>query len=226
LVGKKLRFHPFPQRSCEIIGIVANTRSEALAKPPGPEVYYCFLQVSGFTAHLVVRTDRDPRSLAGAVQRELRATDPTVAVERVKTFDQIRAESVRSQTFAMRLLSGFSLVAGAITLVGVFGVFSLSAGARQREIAIRLAVGAQRWEVLILLLRQGLVLIVAGLLSGAGLALALGKALQAFLFDVGPGDLGAFTTAAMLLATAALLAGLLPAVRASRVDPMATLRSE
>src|SRR4030095_8081157 len=93
-VGRKLRTFPWKDRPCQIIGVVANTRTESLTEKPGPEIYWCYWQFPPFTKHLVLRTASDARSLIGAVQRELRSVDPTVSIEQVKTFEQIRSESV------------------------------------------------------------------------------------------------------------------------------------
>ncbi len=187
-IGKKLDAWPWPKRPKEIVGVVANARTQALTQNAEPEVYFPFLQFYVFTKHLIVRTTSDPRSLAAAVQRELRAIDPTVAIEHIKTFDQIRAESVASQAFAMRLLVAFSLVGSVLALVGIYGVLSLSVGSRRREIAIRMAVGARRRDVLGLVLVEGLKLIGVGLLLGGGVAIALARVLRAFLFGVVPTD--------------------------------------
>lgn len=226
IVGRKLRFHTWPKRDCEIVGLVANARSDGLAQPPEPEVYYSYLQVPAFTSHLVVRTQSDPHPLMGTVQRELRALNPTVAIKHVKTLEQIRADSIRSQTFAMRLLSGLSLVAGTLALVGIYGVLSLSVGSREWEIAIRMAIGAPRGEVLRLVLRERATLIVAGLSLGAGVALALGRVLRALLYEVGPADPGPFVAVAIGFTATALLACCVPARRATKVDPMGPLRGE
>jgi len=225
-IGRKLRFSPGLGASAEIIGVVANSRNNSLTEKSEPEVYFSFWQLDAFTKHLLIRTASDPRSLIGTVQRELRAIDPAVAIEGVRTLDQIRNESVASQTFAMRLLGGFSLAGCALALVGIYGVLSLAVGSRRREIAIRMAVGAQRRHVLQMILRDGWRLIVAGLIIGTGLALALARSLRAFLFGVEPVDPLTFSAAAILFSAVALLASFVPARRAVRTDPMEALRHE
>jgi putative ABC transport system permease protein len=156
----------------------------------------------------------------------LRAIDPTVAVEHVKTLEQIRAESFAPQTFAMRLLVGFSLVGSVLAVVGIYGVLSLSVGSRKREMAIRSAVGAQRWDVLSLVLSQGLRLVAVGLVLGFVAAVGLARVLRGFLYGVGPTDPTTFLGVALLFTGVALLACLVPALRATRIDPMAALRCE
>ena len=225
-VGRKLRFSPGIGQSAEIIGVVTDARNGSLIQHPEPEVYFSLWQLGSFTKHLIIRTASDPRLLIAAVQRELRAIDPTVAIEHIKTLDRIRADSIASQTFAMRLLVGFSLVASGLALVGIYGVLSLSLGSRSREIAIRIAVGAQPNNIIGLVLGEGLRLIVVGLLVGTGVAVAFARVLRAFLFEVEPTDPTAFAGVAILFTAVALLACWLPARRASRVDPMEALRYE
>src|SRR5882762_8051429 len=119
-----------------------------------------------FSKHLVVRTAADPRSVIATVQRELRSVDPTAAVENVKTMDQIRDESLASRIFATQLLVGFSIVGSILTLVGIYGVLTLSVASRRREIAIRAAVGAERSDIRKLVFAEGFRLIAGGVLSG------------------------------------------------------------
>jgi putative ABC transport system permease protein len=225
-VGRTMRVPPWRKRPCEIIGVVANTRTEALSQNPEPEIYSPFLQGPVFNKHLIVRTASDPKSLIHAVQRELRGVDPTVAIEHIKTFDQIRAESVAAQTFAMRLLVGFALAGSVLALVGIYSVLSLSVGSRRRELAIRIAVGAQCRQVLRLIFRQGLNLIAAGLILGTAATCALARVLRALLFGVEPTDAITFVAVATLFTAVALLACFVPARAATKVDPMEVLRYE
>jgi predicted permease len=225
-IGRKIRFNPGIGKSAEIIGVVMDSRDGSLAQNPEPEVYFYHFQLGAFTKALVVRTAADPRQLNGEVQRALRAIDPTIAIRHVKTMDQIRVESVASQFFAMRLLVAFSVVGSVLALVGIYGVLSLSVGSRKREIAIRMAVGAQRRNVLGLVLSEGLKLIVIGLVIGTGIALAFARVLGTFLFDVQPTDPIILVSAVLLFAAIALLACYIPARRAMRIEPMNALRHE
>lgn len=225
-IGKKLRAFPWEKRPCEIIGVVANTRTEALTQKPGPEIYWCYWQFPPFTKHLVVRTAADARSLLPAVQRELRAVDPTASIEQVKTMEEVRADSIAPQTFAMRLLGGFSFVACILALVGIYGVLSVSVSSRRREMAIRTAVGAQRRHILKLLLGEGFRLISLGVIPGVVAAVILAHVLQTFLFGVGPMDPATFVAVTVLFTAVALLACWLPARRATNVNPMEVLRHE
>jgi putative ABC transport system permease protein len=226
-VGKKLWLNGGRERpSTEIIGVVTNGRTDDLTQAPAPEVYLPLWQAQAFSKHLVIRTTADPRSLVVAVERELRSVDPTAAVENVKTLDQIRRDSLGSRAFAMQLLVGFAGIASILTLVGIYGVLSLSVGARRREIAIRAAVGAQRRAILLLVLMEGLRLIAIGVIAGLVAAVALSRVLTTFLFEVKPTDPATLIGVALLFVFVALLACWVPARRAVKVDPIAALRYE
>jgi putative ABC transport system permease protein len=209
-----------------IIGEISNSRTDDLTQKASPEIYLPLWQASAFSKHLVIRTTADPRAVAVAVERELHAIDPTAAVENVKTLDQIRDDSLASRTFAMQLLIGFSLVGSALTLVGVYGVLSLSVASRRRELAIRSAVGAQQRDIRKLIFGEGFQLIASGVLAGVVLAIALSRVLRSFLFEVQPGDPVTLIVVGALFVGVALLACWVPVRRAERVDPLEALRYE
>jgi putative ABC transport system permease protein len=224
-LGKKLRLS-WKQDEPEIIGVVSNTRTEALTQQSRSELYFSLWQASAWVKHLVVRTEGDPRKLAVAVQRELRSIDPAVAIEQVKTLSEIRQDSVAVQTFTMRLLVGFSFGAGMLALVGLYGVLSVTVGSRRKEIAIRSALGAQKRDILRLILGEGLRLMASGLLLGTGVSLLLGKLLNSLLFGVHPADPATLIGATLLFAAVGLVACWMPARRAAKVDPVVALRCE
>src|SRR6185295_6609051 len=153
-----------------------------------PEIYLSLWQANAFSKHLFVRTSADPKAMVLAIQRELRAIDSTSAIENIKTLEQIRSDSTASKTFATQLLVGFSVVASVLTLVGIYGVLSLSVAARRREIAIRSAVGAQRRDILGLILGEGLRLIAGGVAIGLLTAILLSWVLSSLLFGVNRND--------------------------------------
>jgi putative ABC transport system permease protein len=161
-----------------------------------------------------------------AVRSELRQIDPTVAIENVKTLDEIRNDSLASRTFAMELLIGFSVVGTALTLVGIYGVLALSVASRRREIAIRTAVGAERRDIRRLIYGEGFRLIGGGILAGSVAALVLSQVLQSFLFGVAPADPATFIAVGGLFVGVALLAFWIPTRRATRVNPLEALRYE
>jgi putative ABC transport system permease protein len=224
-VGKKLRFVG-DTNSIEVVGIVSNTRTEALSEEADPEIYFPLWQNSAFSKHLVVRTTADPRPLVALIGRELHSLDPTSAVEHVQTMEDIRRDSVAARTFAMRLLLGFAAIATSLALVGIYGVLSLSVGSRTKEIAVRVAVGAPRLEIFRLIVGEGFRLVLLGLFLGGIMTALLGRLLAIFLFGVTPTDPLALAAAALGFATVALVACWLPAYRATQVDPMEALRYE
>ncbi len=225
-IGKKIWMNGRQKPGSEIVGVVANGRTDDLTQAAGPEIYFSLWQARAFSKHLVVRTSADPRLIMAAVQRELRAVDPTAAVEGVKTLDQIRSESLASRNFAMQLLVGFSLIGSVLTLVGIYGVLSLSVAARRREIAIRAAVGAGRRDIRNLVFGEGFRLIAGGVLAGIGVALALSRMLRSLLFEVQPADPLTLAGVALLFAGVAMLACWVPTHRAAKVDPVEALRYE
>jgi putative ABC transport system permease protein len=225
-VGKKLWPAGRPKDLLEIVGVVANGRTDDLTRAAAPEVYLSLWQASAFSKHLVIRTAADPRFIMAAVQRELHSVDPTVAVENPKTLEQIRGDSLASRTFAMQLLVGFSLVGSVLTLVGIYGVLSLSVAARRRELAIRTAVGAGQQDIRNLVFGEGFRLIAGGVLAGIAAAIVLSRVLGSFLFEVEPGDPVTLIGVGLLFASVALLACWVPVRRAAKVDPLEALRYE
>jgi putative ABC transport system permease protein len=225
-IGKKLWLGGRQQPSTEIVGVATNGRTDDLTQAAGPEIYLSLWQASAFSKHLVIRTAADPRSIMAAVQRELRSVDPTAAVENIKTLEQIRGDSLASRTFAMQLLIGFSVVGSVLTLVGIYGVLSLSVASRRREIAIRTAIGAQQRDIRNLVFGEGFRLIAGGVISGIVAALLLSRALKSFLFDVEPTDPLTLVGVVLLFAGVALLACWVPTHRAVKVHPAEALRYE
>jgi len=226
VVGAPLAFAGSGDRPLQIVGVIADTRTEDLSLPAEPEVYLPFWQSGAFSKHLVIRASGDPAGLASLVRAELRAIDPTSAVERITTMTEIRRESVAARTFAMRLLIGFAVIATLLAIVGLYGVLSLSVNSRIKEIAVRKAVGAQRHQIVGLVVGEGSKLVTVGLVLGAVAAVLVGRLLQTLLFDVTPADPLALGIAAVTFGAVALAACLLPAARASRVDLMESLRQE
>jgi putative ABC transport system permease protein len=225
-IGKKLWIGTRQGPGTEIIGVVSNGRTDDLTQAAAPEIYLSLWQASAFSKHLVIRTAADPRSLMASVQRELRSVDPTVAFENPKTLEQIREDSLAPRTFAMQLLVGFSLVGSVLTLVGIYGVLSLSVASRRRELAIRTAVGAELRDIRNLVFAEGFRLIAGGVLSGIAAAIVLSRVLKSFLFEVEPGDPATLIGVGLLFAGVALLACWAPVRRAAKGDPLEALRYE
>jgi putative ABC transport system permease protein len=225
-VGRKVWFGGRDKPGIQIVGEIANARTDDLTQAPSPEIYLPLWQAQAFSKHLVVRTTADPRTVVVAVERTLRSVDPTAAIENVKTLEQIRDESLASRTFAMHLLTGFSMLGSVLTLVGIYGVISLSVASRRRELAIRSAVGAQQKDIRRLIFGEGFRLIAGGVLGGIALAVVLSQVLRSFLFEVQPSDPATFIVVGTLFIGVGLLACWAPARRAGKVDPLEALRYE
>ena len=223
-LGKQIWTRGRERPAAQVIGVVENARTDDLTQAAEPEIYLSLWQAGAFSKHLVIRTEADPRALVGTIQQELRAVDPTVAVENIMTLDDIRGDSQASRSFATQLLVGFALVASVLTLGGIYGVLSLSVVSRRREIAIRSAVGADRRTVVRLIVGEGARVVIVGVVAGLAAAVALSRVLESFLFETAPTDPLTMTAAGVLFTTVALLACWVPARRAAQVDPMDALR--
>jgi putative ABC transport system permease protein len=225
-LGRRFWMNGRDKPGTEIVGEIANGRTDDLTQAASPEIYLSLWQASAFSKHLVVRTTADPRAVVVAVERELRSVDPTAAIENVKTLEQIRDESLASRTFAMHLLTGFSAVGSVLTLVGIYGVLSLSVASRHRELAIRSAVGAQQKDIRRLIFGEGFRLIAGGVLVGVVLAIILSRVLRSFLFEVQPNDPATLIVVGALFVAVGLLACWVPVRRAGKVDPLEAFRYE
>jgi putative ABC transport system permease protein len=225
-LGRKIWLDGRDKPGMEIVGEVSNGRTDDLTQAAAPEIYLSLWEATAFSKHLVIRTTADPRTVLVAVERELHAVDPTAAIENPKTLEQIRDDSLASRTFAMQLLIGFSVVGCVLTLVGIYGVISLSVASRRRELAIRSAVGAEQKDIRRLIFGEGFRLIASGVLAGVALAIVLARVLRTFLFEVQPSDPATLIVVGTLFVGVALLACWSPVRRAAKVDPLEALRYE
>jgi predicted permease len=206
-----------------IIGIVANVRHRALELEPQPEYYIPHAQFPMRGMILAVRSVQDPRSLTAAIRREIQSIDPDQPLANVRTFDQVVSESVAPRRLSVVLLGIFAAIALVLAAVGTYGVISYFVIQRTHEIGVRTALGAQPRDVLVLVIGHALRLVAIGTLVGLILAMFSTRALSALLYNVGAFDLATFATVALVLCAVALLASYIPALRATRADPMVTL---
>ncbi len=227
-VGRRVQIYGKPFK---IVGMVKDSKYFNLAEAPQPYFYYSFDQVhygSGESGvALYARTDRDARDLVPVLRREMSAIDPNSAglTEAMPLSDYISAA-----WFGSRIASSFLAVLGAISMllagVGLYGVMAHSVSQRTREIGIRMALGADRGGVLRIVMREGLLLALLGIAAGLAIALAAAPQIAPLLYQVSPADPVSIAGAALFLIVVAVLASLIPALRATRVDPIRALRQE
>jgi len=226
-IGKRMRFGgPLQEQPWRtVVAVVGNIRNQ-LDVPAPAEMYFPLRQQTRTTMALVVRTAADPRSLAESVRAQVAALDRDLPVFEIMTMDDWRSVSVIAQKIGGTLMAAFAGFALVLAAMGLFGVIAYAVSERTHEIGIRMALGAGRGEVFRLVVGQGMMLALIGLLLGLPLALGMGRAVAGLLYGVAPNDLATFAGVASILAGVALAACYIPARRAMRVDPMVTLRYE
>jgi len=210
----------------EVIGVVGNVRNRSLNAEPRPAYYLPQTQLPFNQMASVVKTTGEPHSLISVVTKQVSEMDQDVPVFSVKTMAEHLSTSVAGPRFSTTLLAIFAAVALVLTVVGLYGVMSYSVAQRTNEIGIRLALGAQSRDVLLMIIKQGGALILLGLVIGLGGAYLAMKLIESLLFGVKAKDPFTFAAVAVLLAIVALLACYIPALRATKVDPMNALRCE
>jgi predicted permease len=210
-----------------IVGVVGDVRQYGPSRPPQPEVYLPYQQhgYNGATLRILVRTTTDAAPFAPTIQRLSRDRSPEVSV-RIATMEAMLAEDIATPRFRAWLLSLFAVVALSLAMAGVYGVMAYVAGQRSKEIGVRMALGATAGSVLWLMLGRGIMLTVAGLAAGVVGAIAATRLLSGMLFGVAPYDLTTYAGVLAGLGVLSLLATSVPAVRATRVDPLIVLRQE
>jgi predicted permease len=209
-----------------VVGVVNDIRYAGLDGEIEQAVYLSYRQLPRPGMALVLRSDVEPSSLTLALRNAIREIDPALPVYNVMTMNERLSNSVASHRFNLLLLSGFAALALLLAGVGVYGVISYVVSQRAHEIGIRMALGAQRADVTRLFIKQGMALVLLGVTLGSLGAFALTRVMTSLLFNVGATDPLTFVCVALVLSLIALLACYLPALRASRIDPLAALRHE
>jgi len=216
---------PKPTRH-PIIGVVADTLEQELNKPAEPTMY--FASYGGFARSevVLVRTTSDPMAIAGALRREVAAVDPQAPVSELRTMEEIVDKSLAGRKFSVLLISMFGALALMLAAVGLYGVVSYSVTQRNREMGLRMALGAQQGQVLRMVIGEALTLAIAGAVVGGLAAAFAGKAISSELYGVRASDPPSFAVAAGMLIVVTLMGAWIPARRAMRVDPVVALRDE
>src|SRR5437870_7479857 len=206
-----------------IVGIVRSIRHRGLDVDPQPEYYLPLAQDPERTMVLTVRSSQDPRSLTSAIRREIQSIDPDQPLANVRTLEAVTADSIAPRPMSMALLGAFAGIALLLAGVGIYGVISYLVVQRTHEIGVRMALGAQRRDVLRLVVGHALKLVGIGTVIGLVLAFLSTRTLSALLYNVGAFDTTTFVFVTIALAAVALIASYIPAVRATRADPMIAL---
>jgi putative ABC transport system permease protein len=228
-IGKRLKPGSSVSKSewREVIGIVKDVRQNDLIAPPKMQMYFSYPQPKEIAANaLVVRTIVEPMSLAGSVRNVIWSVDKDQTVANIDTMDHILAQAVARQRFSMVLLGVFAALALLLASVGIYGVMSYSVAQRTREIGIRMALGARRADVLQMTVGQGLKLVGAGMILGLAAAFVLTRVMATLLYGISATDPITFIAISVVLLAVAILASYIPALRATRVDPISALRAQ
>jgi putative ABC transport system permease protein len=219
----------------EIVGVVGDVRDNGLNYNPGPTMYLPTAQVNDRLTALdatlipmqwLVRTRVEPHSLSNEIERELRAASGGIPAGTVRSMDEVLAHSIAGEEFNMMLLTSFAAIALLLSAIGIYGTMAYSVQQRTQEIGIRMTLGAEAGDVQKMIVVQGMLLTLIGVLIGVAGGLALTRVMGSLLYGVKPWDPITFAATAVVLSVVALFASYIPARRASRVDPMVALRYE
>jgi len=216
-----------PNMSYQIVGVVGGAKYWYLSHQPLPHMYYSYLQDNWWSMSLRVRAQSgDPMKLAGPIRAELAAIDKNQPIHSFKPLEATVSELVAPQRFTTFLLTGFASLAALLAAIGIYGVMSYAVTQRTREIGVRLALGAQAVDVLRVVMTQGMILVAAGIAVGLGASYALTRFISDLLYGIEPTDPVTLVAITFLLATVAMVACFIPAHRATKIDPIASLRVE
>jgi predicted permease len=228
-IGKRVHFgdrSQNPPKWITVIGVVSSVRSRTLEARSRIGVYLPENQMPMQSMTIAIRTAGNPMTLAATIEREVAGVDPDLPIYRVRTMTQVMGESVQRRRLALILLAVFAGLALALASVGIYGVTSYAVAQRQVEIGLRMALGADRFQVLRMMIGQGMATIFMGLGIGVVLSLVLTRLIRGMLFSVRPSDPLALAGGGLVLIAAAFLAIYIPSRRATRVEPMIALRYE
>lgn len=226
VIGQQIRLFGTTGPTNEVVGVAANVRSRRPDLAPDPEVYVSFDQNPSPGMNYVVRANGDPAALSGQIRSTLAQMTPHIAAANLRTFEEVVANATRTSGMLSWLSVLFGALAAALAILGIYSVMSYTVAQRERELAIRAAVGATRSSLLSMVLREGLLLSGAGIAAGAVMSIMAAGVIRSLLYQVDARDPIVFVASAAGLAGIALAGYLVPAARASRVEPVVALRSE
>ncbi len=210
----------------EIVGVSGDVRAENLSLPPGPEMYYPSTQLDGAFQSVVVRSERPAASLRAELIAAIHSLDPGLPIDQVQSYTEVLSQASADRRLSMYLLGGFAGLALALAGMGIYSVIAYGVAQRTNEFGIRFALGAAARDVIGLVMMEGLRLSIVGLVVGLGLSFAVTRLMQRLLFEVSPSDPWLYGGVALFICGIAALACFLPALRATRIDPMQALRTE
>jgi putative ABC transport system permease protein len=208
----------------QVVGVAADVKNRGLEQDPQPQLYLPFSQLPWGSMNLLVRTEVAPASLEPAIRAQIAAIDADQPVTKVKTADELMNDARTQPRFLLMLVGVFSATALVLAMIGIYGVLSYAVAQRQQEFGIRMALGAEQRDILRLVVRQGLVLALAGIAAGLVAAFALTRLLASMLYKTGGHDALTFVTAPVMFLAIAMIASYLPARRATHVSPIEALR--
>jgi putative ABC transport system permease protein len=207
-----------------VVGVIGDVRHSSLEEPAAPQIYDPDAAFQG--GYIVVRSTLPPKALAAEIRSTLHAIDPNLAAGDIQTMGELESVASAQRRFQTSLLTVFAAIALFLALVGLYGLMAYSVSRRTREVGIRMALGAQRTDVMLLVLGKAALLLALGLVSGLVASWFATRAMQAFLFGVGRHDPMTILSVCALLAVSGLIAAIVPARRAASIDPMQALRTE
>jgi putative ABC transport system permease protein len=225
-VGKRIFIGADSHDGLEVVGVVKTGKYRSLAEDPRLFFYYPFTQQRPGSMTLLLRTSGDPHNLVSAIRNEIASLDSRVPLFAIKTMNDHMQWPLWGPNMAATLSLAFGLVAILLSAVGLYSVMAYVVAQRTREVGIRMALGANRHEVLKMITAQGMRLAAVGVVIGLVFALALAKLLSSLLIGVGTYDISVFVIVSMLLTVVAFVASYLPARRATKIDPLVALRYE
>jgi ABC-type antimicrobial peptide transport system permease subunit len=225
-VGRHLKLNSASKDWMTVIGVVSDARTETIADPGVPQVYLSIFQRRAKDLAIFLRGQLDQGAIPGQLRAQIQAADPGLPVFGAKSLDDVLASSLSVRRFSMEMVALFAATALLLASLGIYGTISYVVSEQTREIGIRLALGAQRSQVLKMILRQGLRLAIAGTTFGLTGALIVSHLMAGLLYGIAPTDILTFVAVAVLLTSVALAATYIPARRAMRLDPLIALRYE